>query len=78
MIYFTGQITAETVLANSDDGGTPTRIGGTLIRYAPGDFPIAKHIHADVLSLRLWTSISEEQVERVITAAAKQPLSERV
>lgn len=78
MFYFTGQLTAETVLANSDAGGTPTRIGGTLIRYAPADFHIAKHIHAEVLNLPLWTSMSEEQVELVITAAAKQPPSERV
>lgn len=49
--------------------------------YAPGDFPIAERIHAEVLSLPLWPGMTDAQVARVIEAvrdAVELPHLERV
>ena len=36
--------------------------------YSPGDFPVAEAIHREVLSLPIWPSMSEKQIEHVILA----------
>lgn len=49
--------------------------------YAPGDFPLAERIHAEVLSLPIWPGMTDAQVARVIEAvrdAVEQPHLERV